>query len=203
MLPATTMNTTSTTRRKRTNGSYHATRLIFSKLWRSRVKLPESIIVGKDGSIEQWLFFSKASRCLMRKSHETLNNGNGHDLLLEKFLPSSSTTTSSPAIHVLAPGGRAVFDHNGLQACMSDLKKQHNILIAGLNSGGKTIVRTSESVHEQDISNHSIGAFVATKYIQPADHSVIVVEIIRNPQRPKNMVREEEEKKKDMWPHIK
>ena len=131
----------------------------------------------------------------MRKSHETLNNGNGHDLLLEKFLP-SPTTTSSHAIHVLAPGGRAVFDHNGLTACMSDLKKQHNILIASLNSGGKTIARTLESVHEQDISNHSIGAFVATKYIQPADHSVIIVEIIRNPQRPQNMVREGKEKRR-------
>jgi len=177
-------------RRKRINGSYHATKLIFSKLWRSRVKLPETIIVGNDGVIKQWLFWSKAARCLLRKSYDTLNDGQGHNLILEKFTKGHNLEhkDTHPVMHVLAPAGRAIFDGKGLKTCVEDLKMQHDILHDGLKAGGETIRRNQESVDMQDLSNRSIGSFVATKYTEPSLYCVFVAEIIRNPNRPSNMV---------------
>jgi hypothetical protein len=181
-------HTTANTRRKRINGSYQATRLIFSKLWRSRIKLPEAIIVGKDGVIEQWLFFSKDARCLLRKAYDTLNDGKGHDRLLQKFKPVSLNGDGAPCLHVIAPGGRAVFCRKGFKSAIQDLKEQHDLLIEGLTSGGQSIQRTIESVDEQDLSSRSIGEFIATKFTPPSGHCVFVAEIIRNPNRPANMV---------------
>jgi hypothetical protein len=109
MLP-TTSSPNNHKRRSRCNGSYFASRLIFSKLHRSRVKIPETILIGHDGEIFQWLFWSNESRCLLRKSYETLSE-KGHDLILSKFVKrktSASSTEKKLSIHVLAPGGRAV-----------------------------------------------------------------------------------------------
>jgi succinate dehydrogenase flavin-adding protein (antitoxin of CptAB toxin-antitoxin module) len=191
MLP-TTSSPNNHKRRSRCNGSYFASRLIFSKLHRSRVKIPETILIGHDGEIFQWLFWSNESRCLLRKSYETLSE-KGHDLILSKFVKrktSASSTEKNLSIHVLAPGGRAIFDGNGLKKGVDNIKKQHDRFTLAMESGGATIQRNTESVLEHDTfaDDTQIGCFIGTKYIEPSNNVVFVVEVIRNPDKPKNMV---------------
>ena len=183
MLPTTT-SPTNPNKRHRANGTYYASRLIFCKLWRSRVKLAETIIVGNDGVINTWLFWSKTARCLLRKSYDTLNDGQGHDLILSKFI---QPPESNSAIHVLAPGGRAIFCGHGLIKCVDNLKKQHGILTDALDEGGATIKRTPDSVQEQD-RTLDVGEFIGSRYTAPSDHVVFVVSVVRNPKAPSNMV---------------
>jgi len=171
--------------------------LIFSKLWRSRVNIPETFLV-KDGSIKTWLFWSKDARCLLRKSYDTLNE-KGHASLKKKFITATVAHRNTlsdrnhdrhEVIHVYAPGGRAIFCDKGLSMCLGNLKAQHDVMAMALRTGGGSIQRTMESVqlHDNDNDASAIGAFIGSKYISPSDHCVFVCEVIRNPKAPANMV---------------
>jgi hypothetical protein len=181
-------------RRHRVNGSFRASRALFKKLWRSRVRLTDTLILGADGVIETWLFWSKSARCLLQKAHATRMDGHGHERVLEKFR--KGHTPVGPSVHdgvahVIGPSGRAIFSKQGFRIGIKDAEAQYHVLRLAVAHGGDTIAPTHASIEEQrqtrSKKHRVMGSAVITHYVEPSERCVFVVTIVRNPNRPTNM----------------
>ena len=163
-----------------------ATKLLFRRLWRSPVRIPETAIYGEDGELCEWLFYSKKHRCILRKSYEktTLENFEKHWINDPVVLKKMRNNASAPIVHMEARGGRAVILRDTLIRMINDCKKQwkrrQDILSGTGRLGNDDMKRKREK--------YFVGPCIMKKYQHPATNSVYTCKYERKLNPPKNPI---------------
>ena len=158
------------------------------------MRLSDTVIIGQDGIIETWLFWSKKARCLLQKSYDTRMDGHGHERLIEKFrhghTPQGNMVHDGVA-HVIGPSGRAIFTSQGFRIGIKDAETQYQTMKETVEQGGQNVQPTRESIQEHLLSRSKerrvIGKAVITHYVEPSSNCLFVITIVRNPNRPANL----------------
>ena len=163
-----------------------ATKLLFRRLWRSPLRIPEACILGEDGELQEWLFYSKKHRCILRKSYEntTLENLERdwiNDPVILRKLRSNEVV---PVVHLEARGGRAVVLRDTLIRMVNDCKKQWDY--RKKITSGKALLGKNDLKKKRD--KHFVGPCIMKKYQHPATNSVYTCKYERKLNPPRNPV---------------
>ena len=121
------------------------------ELWQSSIRIPDTVIVGKNGEIQWYLFYSKNTNSVLRKrsmskTPQTLREAWGTQI-------KRPSQNAAPAAHLIARGGKAVVLRSTFDRICQDMQSQEEcraIIAAGNVRDGRSLDECGEESSAQD-----------------------------------------------------